>query len=596
MPGIVSSPETPIAVIVWDDGILNRVHHGDCIARMNELPAGSVDLAFADPPFNIGYEYDVYDDVRERRDYLDWSKQWIGAVQRVLKPDGTFWLAIGDEYAAELKVISQDLGFTCRSWVIWYYTFGVNCKAKFSRSHAHLFHFVKNAEKFTFMSDAPENRIPSARQLVYADNRANPKGRLPDDTWILRPQDSAGCFSPLEDMWYFPRVAGTFKERAGFHGCQMPEQLLGRIVRLCSRPGEVVLDPFSGSATTLVVAKKMGRRFLGFDLSPEYVQRGTDRLANCRSGDPLDGAAEPTVSAPSTIDGKSKRNGKAVKNRPAGQTDEEATSEPLAPEAAELFESGLLSAFAESNEGYSLDRLIADPVLNRRFVEECEQLGLPGDARIWNWRLFNLRKSGQLADVPTANRTEMSWQDCDGFLFASEIALAQMLADGSDSLDAILCDPEQAAEFDRIASSFVPGVPPFRLRWGALKLRKESNAARARAKVIKSIGPAKFSKPRSVEVLDWSDVPSEAGLYLVSGKTNAERLYAGSTLNLRQRLSNQFRFDVQDVWKQTAGSSTNAPTVQFFTAAPNSPDLMAYQSLLVAEYRPKFNLPELATS
>src|SRR5204862_2091380 len=151
---------------------LNQIHHGDCIVGMNAMPEGTVDLAFADPPFNIGYDYDVYDDARARHDYLDWSRAWIGTVHRALKPDGTFWLAIGDEYAAELKLLSQEIGFHCRSWVIWYYTFGVNCKTKFSRSHAHLFHFVKDPQHFTFRVDELENRIPSARQLVYADARS----------------------------------------------------------------------------------------------------------------------------------------------------------------------------------------------------------------------------------------------------------------------------------------------------------------------------------------------------------------------------------------------------------------------------------------
>ena len=71
-----------------------------------------------------------------------------------------------------------------------------------------------------------------------------------EQTFVLSPQDLQNQFRPDEDTWYFPRVAGTFKERAGFHGCQMPEQLLGRIVRCCSRPGEIVLDPFAGSAST----------------------------------------------------------------------------------------------------------------------------------------------------------------------------------------------------------------------------------------------------------------------------------------------------------------------------------------------------------
>jgi len=279
---------------------LNTIRHGDCVKAMQALPEGCIDLAFADPPFNIGYDYDVYHDKKDHREYLGWSKSWIAAVHRVLKASGTFWLAIGDEYAAELKVASQEIGFHTRSWVIWYYTFGVNCKHKFSRSHAHLFYFVKDPANFVFRDDALENRIPSARQLVYADSRANPLGRLPDDTWILRPQDLADCFTPAEDTWYFPRVAGTFKERAGFHGCQMPEQLLGRIIRLCSSEGDVVLDPFSGSATTVAVAKKLGRRYLGFDLSEDYVKRGLVRLKSIGSGDPLEGAAQPTLSAPAT--------------------------------------------------------------------------------------------------------------------------------------------------------------------------------------------------------------------------------------------------------------------------------------------------------
>ena len=102
-------------------------------------------LAFADPPFNIGYDYDQYDDRRSSDDYLGWCRKWIDEVVRVLAPNGTFWLAIGDEYAAELKVMmQQECQLTCRSWVVWYYTFGVNCKSKFSRSHAHLFHMVKD--------------------------------------------------------------------------------------------------------------------------------------------------------------------------------------------------------------------------------------------------------------------------------------------------------------------------------------------------------------------------------------------------------------------------------------------------------------------
>src|ERR1041384_1742745 len=143
---------------------LDVIENRDCIEGMAGLPEESIDLAFADPPFNIGYDYDVYHDSRAADEYVAWSKKWIKGVTRALKPNGTFWLAIGDEYAAELKVMcTRDLGLHCRSWVLWFYTFGVHCTQKFTRSHAHLFYFVKNPKDFTFNS--LEVRVPSAREL-----------------------------------------------------------------------------------------------------------------------------------------------------------------------------------------------------------------------------------------------------------------------------------------------------------------------------------------------------------------------------------------------------------------------------------------------
>jgi site-specific DNA-methyltransferase (adenine-specific) len=190
--------------------------------------------------------------------------------------------------------------------VIWYYTFGVNCKYKFSRSHTHLFHFVKDAKKFTF--NTKEIRVPSARQLVYADSRADSRGRLPDDTWILRPQDAPDSFTEEEDVWHVPRVCGTFKERAGWHGCQMPEKVLERIIIACSNPGETVLDPFGGSGTTLVVAKKLDRRFIGFELSADYVKRVQSRLKTINVGDPItDPRITSKIKAPPTAQGKRRK-------------------------------------------------------------------------------------------------------------------------------------------------------------------------------------------------------------------------------------------------------------------------------------------------
>jgi len=273
------------------DQLQEGVHLGDCVAGLKALPDGCVDLAFADPPFNIGYDYDTYDDTQNDADYLSWCKQWLTQLHRVLKPNGSFWLAIGDEYAAELKVMAhREVGFIPRSWVIWYYTFGVHCKNKFTRSHAHLLYFVKDPVDFTFNKQAMH--VPSARQLIYNDKRANPQGRMPDDTWILRPQDVPDGFDPASDTWFVSRVCGTFKERAGWHGCQMPERVLARIIEASSSPGEVVLDPFVGSGTTLAVARKLDRKTLGFELSEEYAARATERLKSTNPGDALEGGSD----------------------------------------------------------------------------------------------------------------------------------------------------------------------------------------------------------------------------------------------------------------------------------------------------------------
>ena len=499
---------------------LNQIHHGDCIRKLKEMKPGSVDLVFADPPFNIGYEYDVYDDRRSREEYLKFSRNWISSVARVLKPEGTFWLAIGDEYAAELKLIAQDqVGLTCRSWVIWYYTFGVNCVRGFSRSHTHLFHFVKDPNRFTFNGDNPAVRVASARQLVYADARANSKGRLPDNTWILRPQDTPpGGFAPSHDTWFYSRVAGTFKEREGFHGCQMPEQLLGRIIRVSSNPGDVVVDPFAGSGTTMAVAKKLGRQWLGIEMSADYVKRIKTRIAGCRADDPLDGAENPVRSAPATSKGKKRtrfRNGRPVI--------------PLDKDT----EDGIADAYKISCQGFSTDYLLCNPELNANFIASCKDSSLPGDATVWNRLLLRIRKAGKLPQS-NGNRKRITAAAMDPYSAASEAAMQLMSLDYGLSLDDILCSPPAAAEFDRLADQFAPGYTPLEYRWAAMALRKRAKKSRAFARAHFQDWRKK-RLPRGT-TLDrcLSEKYKRRGVYVVVN--HGEPLYVGETLNVKARV------------------------------------------------------------
>jgi site-specific DNA-methyltransferase (adenine-specific) len=563
---------------------LGRIHHGDCITGLQSLPEGCVDLAFADPPFNIGYEYDEYDDRLEDEKYLDWSSQWIAQVYRVLKPTGAFWLAIGDEYAAQLKLLAERLGFRTRSWVIWYYTFGVHCVNKFTRSHAHLFYFLKNDKHFTFNSS--EIAVPSARQLVYNDRRANPAGRMPDDTWILRPQDCRDGFNADEDTWYFPRVSGTFKERAGFHGCQMPEQLLGRIIRACSNRDDVVIDPFSGSATTLVVAKKLGRQFLGFELSSDYYRRGSERLQGIRCGDLLEGSQEPKISAPSTADRAAKSemskktNKRSKKTTPdqftfgfSGEVDsrsQEATSpdvtnapltgtlsSPLAiaPEA-EL----ILRAFADSHQGHSVERVVADPEWNDQFQQACDSLQVAGSAGERNRFLFRLRKSGRLksSGIHVTQRTDLPWTKLANFSLASEIAW-RIASDAfvDMELDDILCEPRSTQVFDQVASQLIPGISPFELRWTAIKLRKEIKKGihRAGEKSAKQLGLQKFSKKHAQQLgsVDLEDYAKQPALFALKDPRR-EPIFVAETNDLQCSLTSLLHPAARPAWQSLVGN------------------------------------------
>lgn len=241
----------------------DRIVCGDCLVELGKLRPEVADLVFADPPFNIGYEYDQYDDRLEYEKYEKWTGQWMESCRRILKPDGSFYVAIGDEFAAEVRLIGRRLGLHLRNWIIWYYTFGQSTSKKFARSHTHIFYFAKNKLRFYFNDRAV--RILSDRQKQYDDRRASERGKLPDDVWVQ-----------------FPRVCGTFRERLGEHPCQMPESLLMRIIRASCPPGGLVVDPFAGSGTTLVAALKLGRRFFGVELSGGYVEAAERRLEAAR--------------------------------------------------------------------------------------------------------------------------------------------------------------------------------------------------------------------------------------------------------------------------------------------------------------------------
>lgn len=542
----------------------NQIHHGSCLDKLTQLSDLSVDLIFADPPFNIGYQYDLYDDQKTEDEYLDFCKSWISQCHRALKSNGSFWLAIGDEYAAELKVLCKQLGFHSRSWVIWYYTFGVNCARGFSRSHTHLFHFVKDKDDFTFNGENPAVRVASARQLVYADSRANSKGRLPDNTWILRPQDvpSPG-FTESHDTWCYSRVAGTFKEREGFHGCQMPEQLLGRIIRISSNPGDLVVDPFAGSGTTLAVAKKLGRQYLGVELSKDYVSRIQTRLDGCKPGDLIDGTDGPSAGVPTS---KGKRRTKFVNGRPVISLSGES-------------EQAIIDAFMQAADGYSADYVLCDPERSTRFLKRCREIGIPGDPRLWNSFLLRVRKAGKL---PRAEATgqRLSSQEMDPYTDGSEVSSRLITLDYGLTLDELLCSPEAVAEFDKMATEFSPGFKPFHYRWAALALRKRATTKRFRtaaSEQFKHWKAQKAPRRRALSQQASKQYARPAVYALYDGKFP---VYVGETRNLKQRIEHLLE---SEMW-----SRFNVDTIRIWDVAQEL-DQFALRSFLVTTQQPLLN-------
>jgi site-specific DNA-methyltransferase (adenine-specific) len=219
-----------------------------------------VRLIFTDPPYNIGIDYGggKKGDLLTSDQYLKWVESWIGLCCECLADDGSLWVMINDEYAAEYAMILKKQKLNVRSWIKWYETFGVNCSANFNRTSRHIFYTVKNPKSFVFNPEAVTRA--SDRQTKYGDSRAAEGGKI----W--------------DDVWQIPRLTGTCKERVPDFPTQLPLALVEPIVLCASMPGDLVVDPFNGSGTTGVAAVRNGRKYVGIDKSEKFIDIATERL------------------------------------------------------------------------------------------------------------------------------------------------------------------------------------------------------------------------------------------------------------------------------------------------------------------------------
>lgn len=243
---------------------------GDAIAWLGSLANESVDLVFADPPYNIKKaEWDTFE---SQQAYVEWSLQWIEQAARVLKPTGTLYICGFSEILADLKLPAQRYFRGCR-WLVWHYKNKANLGSDWGRSHESILHFRKS-EKFTFNTD--DIRIPYGNHtLKYPDHpqaETSQYGKGKKQLWQPHPQGAKP-----RDVIEIPTTCNGMHEKTP-HPTQKPEELLRKIVLASSNPSDLIIDPFLGSGTTAVVAEQLGRKWSGCDLSLEYAQWATNRI------------------------------------------------------------------------------------------------------------------------------------------------------------------------------------------------------------------------------------------------------------------------------------------------------------------------------
>lgn len=232
---------------------------GNAAELLKTLETESIDLIVADPPYNLGKDYGNNHDLKGFEEYILFTREWLSEAKRVLKPEGSIYVFMGVRFISYLyDIMDRDLKLFFNSWIVWHYTQGMGKTKGFSPRHDDILVFNKG-KNFTFNLD--DIRVP---QKFYRE-RNNMRGANPGD------------------VWQFSHVHYSNPNRQN-HPTQKPEGIIERIVLASSNKGDIVLDPFSGSGTTLRVCQQLGRKAIGFELNPEYVAMTEQRLSEPFSG------------------------------------------------------------------------------------------------------------------------------------------------------------------------------------------------------------------------------------------------------------------------------------------------------------------------
>jgi site-specific DNA-methyltransferase (adenine-specific) len=230
------------------------IRNGDALILFSQIADESIDLIITDPPYNLGKDYGNNHDLKGFDDYMCFTRSWLSEANRVLKPTGTIYVFMGVRFISYLyTVLEQELQMFFNSWVVWHYTQGMGKTKGFSPRHDDILVFNKSKD---FIFNLDNIRVPQK----YYRSRNNMRGANPSD------------------VWQFSHVHYCNPNRQD-HPTQKPEGLCERMILASSNEGDLILDPFSGSGTTLRVCQQLNRNAIGFELNPDYVAMTQQRLA-----------------------------------------------------------------------------------------------------------------------------------------------------------------------------------------------------------------------------------------------------------------------------------------------------------------------------
>ncbi len=253
---------------------LGKLYKEDAFILLRSLPDESVDLIFADPPYNI--KKAEWDSFSSQKEYVEWSMEWIREARRVLKPTGSLFICGYSEILADLKWAAAPLFKGCK-WLVWFYRNKGNLGKDWGRSHESILH-LRVSRKFVFNID--EVRIPyNAHTLKYPQRKQaesshfhNESSKKKDYIWEPNPLGAKP-----KDVLEIPTLSNSSWEKTA-HKTQKPVELLRRIILSSSNEGHLVLDPFGGSGTTFAVAEATGRQWIGSELEKSYCKIIKERI------------------------------------------------------------------------------------------------------------------------------------------------------------------------------------------------------------------------------------------------------------------------------------------------------------------------------